>query len=124
MSVEEGELPDRREHDLVVHQLLDLDEGRLPALGVHLGGLLAEEAFDVRIAAVAVEAVGRHEGLDARGGIAGGAAAALYKVPELLVLELAEERRPLERAYLRVDADDAEVVHDGFDDRRVGAVDG
>src|SRR5262245_38860855 len=43
MSVEESELPDRREHDLVVHQLLDLDEGRFPALlnGVTIAGVSA-----------------------------------------------------------------------------------
>src|SRR6266508_830162 len=56
VPVEEAQLPDRREHGLVVHELLELVEDRLAALGVQLGRLLAEEAFDVRVTAIAVEA--------------------------------------------------------------------
>src|SRR5437867_871078 len=123
VPVEEAQLPDRREHGLVVHELLELVEDHLAALGVQLGRLLAEEAFDVRVTAIAVEAVGRHEGLDPSRGVASGSAPALDEVSELLVLELAEERRPLERTHLRGDPDHAEVVHDGLDHRCVGVVD-
>src|SRR5262249_59748303 len=62
-------------------------------------------------------------GLDRRGGIAGGAAATLHEIPKLLVLKLVEESRPLERSHLGGDPHDTEVVYDGFDDRRVGAID-
>src|SRR5438876_2004971 len=117
VSVEEAQLPDRREHDLVVHELLELVEDRLAALGVQLGRLLTEEPLDVRVTAVAIEAVGRHEGLDPGRGVAGGSAPALDEVSELLFLELAEERRPLERTHLGRDPDHAEVVHDGLDHR-------
>src|SRR2546426_12274211 len=61
MPVEEAQLPDRREHDLVVHELLELEEDRLAALGVQLDRLLAVEALDVRVAAVGGEAVGGAE---------------------------------------------------------------
>ena len=71
MPVEEAQLPDRREHGLVMHELLKLLEDRLAALGVQLGRLLAEEALDVRVAAIAIEAVGGDEDLDPSSGVAG-----------------------------------------------------
>src|SRR5438093_10438350 len=122
MPVEKAQLPERREHGLVVHELLQLDEDRLAALGIQLGRLLAEESLDVRVAAVGVHAVGGDEGLDSSGSVAGGAAAALDELPELLFPELAEERRALERMHLRDDPDHAEVIRHGLDNRGVRAV--
>src|SRR5438552_9921962 len=49
---QERRLHDRREHRLLVHQLLDLVQHALAPPPVHLGRLVAEERVDIRIAAV------------------------------------------------------------------------
>ena len=77
--------PDRREHRLLVNELLEVPQGRAPPLGVHLRRLFPEESVDVVIAAVDIGAARGHEGLNARGRIAEGAAGALDEVLELLL---------------------------------------
>src|SRR3989441_6542717 len=48
-SLQEGQLPDRKDHGLVVDQLLDAMEGRLSLLRVELTRLLLEEPVDVGV---------------------------------------------------------------------------
>src|SRR3989441_1438729 len=118
VAIDEGELPDRRDHRLVVHELLDPLERRLAPLPVHLARLLAEEPVDVRVAAVDVGATGGDERLEAGRRVPEGPGAALDDVPELLLPVLGEERRALERPELGPDADRLQVIHDGL--REVG----
>src|SRR5712692_9494135 len=76
---EAGDQPDRREHHLVVDELLDAVQGGLAAFDVEVARLLAEEAVDVAVASGRVGAAAGHEGLDPRGRVAEGAAAALHE---------------------------------------------
>src|SRR5262245_65691351 len=71
------------------------------------------------MAAIDVRAAGGDEGLESRGRVAKGAAAALDDVPELLLAVGAEERRALERAQLRADADGLQVVLHGLREIRI-----
>src|SRR5262249_31770124 len=68
VAAHQAHLHDRRDHRLLVHELLDTVQRRLAPLLVELGALLAEEPVDVRVAAVHVRAAGRDEGLDPRRG--------------------------------------------------------
>src|SRR3989441_1211421 len=43
VAIDERQLPDRNVHHLVVHELLDLEEDRLPLLAIELGRLVLEE---------------------------------------------------------------------------------
>src|SRR5437867_1652767 len=122
VAIDEGELPDRRDHRLVVHELLDPLERRLALLPVHLARLLAEEPVDVRIAAVDVGAASGDERLEARRRVPEGRGAALDDVPKLLLPILREERRALERPELGPDADRLQVIHDGLREVGVGHV--
>src|SRR5262245_11701632 len=56
IAAHRGALHDRGEHHFVVDELLDAMQRGLPAPAIKVGGLLAEEAVDVRIAAVDVGA--------------------------------------------------------------------
>src|SRR5215472_4156930 len=110
LRMDEAELPDRRIHRLVVHELLDAMQRRLAPLAVELACLLAEEPVDVGIAAVHEGAAGDHEGLEADRRVAEGAADAVGEVLQLLLLVALEERRALERAEPGPDADRSEIV--------------
>src|SRR5258708_25252801 len=55
-----------------------------------------------------------HEGLHPRGGIAEGTARPLDQVLEALFAIALEERSPLQRPKLRLDAHRGQVVHHGF----------
>src|SRR5712691_12825001 len=85
VAVEEGQLPDGCEHRLVVDELLDAMEDRLPLLRVDLARLLLDEPLDVGIGAVGEGAARGHEGVDAGGGVARGPARRLDDVLQLLV---------------------------------------
>src|SRR6059036_3087754 len=122
VAIEEGELPDRRDHRLLVHELLDPLERRLALLPVHLARLLAEEPVDVGIAAVDVGAGGGDERLEAGRRVPEGPGAALDDVPELPLPVLGEEGRALERPELGPDADRLQVIHDGLREVGVGHV--
>ena len=78
-------------------QLLDAVERRLPPLRIEQRGLLLDQPFDVGIAPVRERAARRDERVQARRGVATGAARGLDDVPELLVPVLREERRPFQR---------------------------
>src|SRR5262245_3977448 len=93
-----GLLHDRREHRALVHELLDPVQEPFTALGIHLARLIAEERIDVGIAAVRADPTRDHEGLDARRGVAGGAAADPHQVLELLFLVGLVKARALHRA--------------------------
>src|SRR5215470_6261095 len=121
-SVEERELEDWSVHDARLDDLLHLLERRVAPLGVQLGGLLAEEAVEVWVAAVDVGAVGDHEGLEASGRIAKGAAGRLDDVLELLLRVGLEEGGTLQRHELDLDAYRLEVVHHDLGEVRVGGV--
>src|SRR5262245_64252666 len=122
-AVQPTQLPDGRVHDLVVHELLDLDEDRLALLPVQLGGLLLEESVDIGVAAVGIDPLRVHERLQARGRVAQRRGAAPDQVAKLLLTILGEEGRPLERPQLYADADCLPVVGDGLTHAGVGAVD-
>src|SRR5438132_7214849 len=111
-AVQEGELPDRHEDHLLVHELLDLHEDRLAFLPVELRGLLVEEPVDVRVAAVDVRPAGHHERFEPRGGVAERTGGPVGEVLVLLLAPLLEEGRALDRAQLRADPDVLEVVED------------
>src|SRR2546428_8136101 len=74
VPLQERELPDREVHGLLVDQLLDAMQNRLALLPVELGRLLSEEAVDVRIATIGVDAARDRERLDPGGGVAEDAA--------------------------------------------------
>src|SRR5262249_2867145 len=122
VAVEERELPDRRHHRALVDHLLDAMEDRLALLRSRLARLLADEALQLRIPAVREGAARGHEGVQARGGVAGGAAGGLDDVLELLVAILRDERRALERPQLRSDPDSVQIVHHRLAEIRVRGV--
>src|SRR5512145_2794016 len=91
--VDEAQLPDRREHGLIVDELLELDQIGLALLAVRLLGLLLEEAVDVGVATVGEGATASREALDAGGGASEGGAGGLDDVAKLLLPVLGEEGR-------------------------------
>src|SRR5262245_6979368 len=58
VALQKGELPDREVHDLFADELLDAVEDHLALLPIQLGRLLPEEAVNVRIAPISVDAAG------------------------------------------------------------------
>src|SRR5437660_11454829 len=76
--------PDRREHRLLVNELLEAPQGRAPPLGVHLRRLFSEDSVEVVIGAVDIGPARVHEGLNARGRSAEGAAGAMDGALRLL----------------------------------------
>src|ERR1700736_4652292 len=99
-AVEEAQLPQRREHRALVHELLHLVQRRFAPTVIELGGLFGKQRVEVRIAAVDKGAALRDEGLEARGGVAEGAARALDQVLEALLGVSLVKSRALERPEL------------------------
>ena len=122
VAVEEGQLPDGREHRLVVDELLDAMEGRLPPLRVDLARLLLDEPLDVGIGAVGKGAACGHEGVDARGGVARRPGRRLDDVLQLLLAVVRDERHPLEGTELRANARGLEIVDDRLTEVGVGSI--
>src|SRR5215510_10233041 len=77
--VQEAELPERREHDALVSQTLDLVEQHLATLGIQLPRLLHEKIVHVRIATPGVESLLDVVVLDARRRVAHAAGAGLQE---------------------------------------------
>src|SRR3989441_179543 len=113
-AAQEGDLPDRRNHHLLVDELLNPVQDRLALLFVQHGCLLTEQPVDLGIAPIGVHSTRCHEGLDPCGRIAEGAAPALDEVPKLLLGVRLEEGRQLEWPELHPDADRSKVVDDGL----------
>src|SRR5262245_10724795 len=113
-AAQDGRLPERREHGLLVHELLDAVERRLAPLAIELPGLLAKESVDIGIAPVDVHAAGRHEGLDAGGGVAEQRAVGVHEVLEFLFGKRFHEGGPLERSDLQAETNAAQIVDDGL----------
>src|SRR2546430_12413905 len=111
-SLQEGQLPDRKDHGLDVDQLLDAMEKRLALLRVELTRLLLEEPVDVGVPPVGVGAARDHERLQPGGRVAEDAAQPVDDGLELLLLIRLEEPRPLERPEPRLDADGLKIVED------------
>src|SRR5256712_9878508 len=111
-SLQEGQLPDRKDHGLVVDQLLDALEKRRSLLRVELTRLLLAEPVDGGVPPVGVGAARDHERLQPGGRVAEDAAQPVDDVLELLLLIRLEEPRPLERAEPRLDADGLKIVED------------
>jgi hypothetical protein len=63
-TVDEGQLPDRRDHRVLVNQLLDLVQGRLAMLVVQLCRLFLEKCVDVWVAPVGLGPALDDKGLD------------------------------------------------------------
>src|SRR5262249_13830545 len=123
-AVETRIQPERREDSLVVDELLDaLEHGAAPLL-IQLGRLLAEQAIDVGVAPVRVDAAAGHEGLDAGGGVAERTTPPLDEAAVLLLGVSPEEGRTLERSEPRLNADRLEVVDHGLPDTGEGGVAG
>src|SRR3989449_10580099 len=124
-AVHAGVQPDRRDHHLVVDELLDPVQDRLAPLRVQLVRLFAEEPIDVGVASVGVGATPGQEGLDPGGRVAEGAAAALDEALILLFGPPPEIGRPLEGPELDPNAGGVEVVDHGLAEvrhRRVAEV--
>src|SRR5262245_40065692 len=121
-AAQDARLPERREHRLLVHELLDAVERPLAPLAIQLPGLVAKEPVDVGVAPVDVHAARRDEGLDAGGGVAEYRAAGVHEVLEFLLGERLHEGRPLEGPQLQPEADGAQVVDDGLGarERQIG----
>src|SRR5262245_22917264 len=103
-AVEEGEVPDRREHRPLMDDLLDPVEDHLALRAIQLRGLLTEEAVDVGVASVRVRAAGDGEGLEPGRGVPRGADEEVDEVLVFLLGDALEERRPLERTQLELDS--------------------
>src|SRR5262245_18199952 len=110
--------PDRRDHHLLVHQLLDAVTGRLAPLPGPLAGLLQEEPIDVRVAPVYIGAAAGDERLDPRRRVAERAASALDEALELLLGPSLEEGGPLDRPKLHSDTRRVQIVDHGLADIR------
>src|SRR6266849_8824974 len=110
--LQEGELPDRKDHGLVVDQLLDAMEERLALLRVELTRLLLEEPVDVGVSPVGVGATRDGERLDPGGRVAEDTAQPVDNVLQLLFPIRLEKPRPLERAKPRLDTDGLKIVED------------
>src|SRR2546430_2331494 len=124
VAAHQAELKDGRDHRLLVDELLDAVQRRLAPLLVELGALLAEEAIDVRVAAVYVRAARRDEGFDPRRGVAEGGASAVHEVSVLLVAIALLECGALERPELHANARGLERVGDRFADGHGRGIDG
>ena len=92
------------------------------ALSVHLPRLLLEQAVEIGIAAVDVGPAIHQEGLEARGGIAEGAARSLDEILELLLRVATEEGHPLEGTELHADAHGLQVVGHRLAEIGVGGI--
>src|SRR5207247_8396352 len=97
--VEEGELPQRREHDALVREPLDLVEQRFTTLRIELARLLDEEILHVGIPAPRVHAILHEVVLDSRRRVAVTDGARLHDGGDLLVLPAWEVRRALLRPH-------------------------
>src|SRR5262249_55535561 len=113
-----GELPDRGEHRLLVHELLDPVQGRLAALAVELRRLLPEEPVDVGIAAVDVSAAGHDEGFEAGWRVAERGARAQHEILECFLDLSLVVRRALERGKLQAKARPPQMLGPGPGDAR------
>src|SRR5215831_15674811 len=100
---QDGRLPERRKHHLLMNQLLDAVQCHLAPFAVELGALLAKEPVDVGVASVNVHAARGHEGFDAGGGVAEHRAVGVHEVLEFLLGEGLHERGPLERPDLHAE---------------------
>src|SRR5215467_9700628 len=87
-----AEMDDRRVHDPIDRQLLDLVEHGLALLGVTLDGLLLKELVDIGITAISVGALGLDEGFDAARGIARVAGPSHEQAAQFLGLPIGIER--------------------------------
>src|SRR6266705_1817964 len=110
VPLQESELPDRQVHGLLVDQLLDAMQDRLALLAVELDRLLSEEAVDVPIAYVGVDAARDRERLEPGGRVPEDTAQAVDDVLQLLLLIRLEEPGPLERAQPRPDPHGLQVI--------------
>src|SRR5213593_4899735 len=88
MPVDEGQLPDGGDHGLLVDELLDSVEDRLPFLRVHLARLLPDETFDIRIGSIGEGPARGHESVEPGGGVPEGAARGLDDVLQLFLAVL------------------------------------
>ena len=86
--------------------------GTLPASCRRALRLPLEQAFAFRIGPVGVDSLLRHERLDARGGVARGAARTDQQATELLLAPRAQERGSLHRAHAGAHADGLQVTGD------------
>ena len=97
-AVDKRQLPNGRDNRFVVHELLHLLQYHRPSLMVELRGLLRSQCVDVGIAAIDVGPALDNEGVEAGGGIAERAAAALDEVLISLVAPTLQKRRALDGA--------------------------
>src|SRR5262245_7998234 len=83
----------------------------LPLLAIQLARLLAEEAVDVGIAAVDIDAAADDERFDSGGRVAEGAVAALDETTVFLLDPSLLECRPLDGPKLHANANGVEIVN-------------
>src|SRR6266850_400311 len=116
-AVDEGQLVHRHDHRLLVDELLDPVQHRLTLRAIELDRLLAKQTVDVGIAPVTERAARDRVCLEARGGVAEGAADDLDEVLELPLRHALVERGALERPQPRADSRRLQVA-----DHRLGRV--
>src|SRR5437867_11898253 len=94
VRMQDGDLPDWREHDALVHELLDAVQRGLAALTVAFGGLFLDEPLDVGVAPVRVEATGGDERIEPGRRVAVRPARAIDERAQRLLPDLRAVRRP------------------------------
>src|SRR6267142_7220519 len=107
--MEEGEIPDRREHRPFMDELLHPMKDHLTLRTIQLGGLLPEEAVDVGVSSVDVRAAGDGERFQPGRGVARRAGEEIDDVAVPFLRDALEERSPLERTQLELDAHGLQV---------------
>src|SRR5690242_6178846 len=122
LAVEESELPQRGVDSALMDQLLHAMQ-QLGAFGaIGFDRLLGEQLVDVRVAAIDISAALDDERLHARGGVAEGAAAALYDVAVLLLHVALIEGGALDRAQPEPNADLGQAIQRRLAEVGVGGV--
>src|SRR5918997_1514480 len=121
-SVDEGELPDRREHRALVDNLLNFVQYRLAFTAIQLDGLLPIQLVDIGVGAVGKNAVLHDMRLDAGGSVAERSWAGLDQILELFLAEAFDKAGALDRPQLGTDADREKVVDHRLGDIGVGRI--
>src|ERR1700730_6104857 len=104
MAVDEGELPDRRKHRALVHDLLHLFEDRAALFLIEFGSLPLEHLVEIRVAAIGVSPTLDRHGFEPCRRVAEGAAATHDQVLVLLLGIALEEGGAFERPQPGADA--------------------
>src|SRR5207237_6889037 len=118
-AADEAILPDRREHDALEQDLLDLVQQLLALPAIELSRLPLKEILDFGQHTVGKHAAIRRQAFDPGGRVASRPLRAQHDSLELLLAPRREPRGPLHCPQPDPDADRAEVASDRFGEREV-----